>query len=202
MVPRVAGLVGLALLGGGLAAAWPRPPAEGSADVAFARDMSAHHAQAVDLSVTMFKRAADPEVKRLAQDILLTQQAQIGQMSGWLMAWGRPLWGREAPMAGMDPAHMGMASAGEVQELENIPVPSAETQFLVLMRRHHQGGVAMATSALERVRRPEVRAFAERVVASQNSEIEVIDALLAPRMGHTPADRDHPPAEMDHMHHD
>ncbi|WP_322618867.1 DUF305 domain-containing protein [Deinococcus terrestris] len=65
----------------------------------FARDMSAHHAQPVTMSVTLFMRAADPAVKLLAQDLLLSEQAQIRQMRGWLMAWGRPLADREAPMA-------------------------------------------------------------------------------------------------------
>ncbi|MPY68265.1 DUF305 domain-containing protein [Deinococcus sp. SDU3-2] len=195
MAPWAAGLLSLALLSGGLAVAWPRPPAEGSPDVTFARDMSAHHAQAVDLSVTMFKRAADPAVKLLAQDILLTQQAQIGQMGGWLMAWGRPLAGREAPMAGMDPAHMGLASAKDMRDMETLPVRTAQTRYLVLMRRHHQGGVTMANSALAQVERPEVRAFAERVVAAQTSEIQAIDALLTKLMGQSQP-------EVDGMHHE
>lgn len=180
------GLIAAALLGGALAAVWPRPPAEDSAEVTFARDMSAHHAQAVDMSVTLFKRAADPAVKRLAQDILLTQQAQIGQMSGWLMAWGRPLAGQAAPMAGMDRASMGLASGQEVEKLASLPVNEAETFYLNLMRRHHQGGVMMAKSALQEVGRPEVRAFAGRVVTAQTSEIQAIDALLAGRGGASP----------------
>ena len=84
-------------------------PGETGPDVRFARDMSAHHIQAVEMSVTLLKRARDPAVRLLAQDIALTQQAQIGQMSGWLMAWGRPLAGREAPMAGMDRSEIGRA---------------------------------------------------------------------------------------------
>ncbi|GAA5514997.1 hypothetical protein Dcar01_03761 [Deinococcus carri] len=193
-----AGLLGVALLSSALALGWPRPPAEGSAAVTFARDMSAHHVQAVDMSVTLFKRAADPAVKLLAQDVILTQQAQIGQMQGWLMAWGRPLAGRDAPMAGMERASMGLASPAEERELQHLPVSTAETRYLVLLRRHHQGGVAMAKSALRTVQRPEVQAFAKRMVAAQTSEIKAIDALLARRMaGGQPAQ-----PEMDGMAHE
>ncbi|WP_081909085.1 DUF305 domain-containing protein [Deinococcus sp. YIM 77859] len=191
------GVLAAAVLGVGAAVTWPRPPTEGSPEVTFARDMSAHHAQAVDMSVTLFKRAADPAVKLLAQDILLTQQAQVGQMQGWLMAWGRPLAGTEAPMAGMDRASMGLASAGDVRQLQHLPVNTAQTRYLVLMRRHHQGGVAMAKSALKTVKRPEVRAFAERVVAAQTSEIQAIDALLKKRMT-----GGQPQPEMDGMQHE
>lgn len=176
-----AGLLGMLVAGGALALTWPRAPAEGSADVTFARDMSAHHAQAVEMSVTMVKRAADPAVKLLAQDILLTQQAQIGQMSGWLMAWGRPLAGTGAPMAGMDRVSMGLATPQQVRELASLPVKVAETQYLKVMRRHHQGGVRMAQSALKHVNRPEVRVFAGRVVTAQTSEMGAIDALLVKR---------------------
>lgn len=176
-----AGLATLAALG----AVWsvlPRPPGEASPEVSFARDMSAHHAQAVDMSVILLKRAADPAVRLLAQDILLTQQAQIGQMGGWLMAWGRPLSGRDAPMAGMNRSQMGLASASDVAQLQDLPVNTAQTRYLTLMRRHHQGGVAMARSALKTVKRPEVQAFAQRVVSAQTAEIQAIDALLAQRL--------------------
>ncbi|MBB5234280.1 DUF305 domain-containing protein [Deinococcus budaensis] len=195
-----ASLAAAVLLGGTLAALWPDTPGEASAEVTFARDMSAHHAQAVDMSVTLFQRAADPAVKLIAQDILLTQQAQIGQMSGWLMAWGRPLAGREAPMAGMDRQAMGLASEQEARELAYLPVKETETRYLTLMRRHHQGGVDMAKLALNTVKRPEVRAFAQRVVTAQTSEIGAIDALLAARGANPPSAQSEP--EMDGMHHE
>lgn len=175
------GVLAAVVMGLGTAAMWSRPPVEGSAEVTFAREMSAHHAQAVDLSVTLLKRAADPAVKLLAQDILLTQRAQIGQLRGWLLAWGRPLAGRASPMAGIDRASMGLADARDERDLQRFPVYIAETRYLVLMRRHHQGDVTMARSALQTVRQPDVRAFAERVVA-QTTELHAIDALLNKRM--------------------
>jgi uncharacterized protein (DUF305 family) len=184
------------------AATWPKWPSSTSPDVQFARDMSAHHTQAVTMSVTLLKRAADPAVKLLAQDVALTQQAQIGQMSGWLMAWGQPLSGSEAPMAGMNPKEMGLASPDEVRQLNSVPVALAERQYLTLMRQHHQGGVAMAQSALNRVKRPEVRAFAERTVVAQTSELRAIDALLAQRGERPTVPLPADPAPMDQMNHD
>jgi uncharacterized protein (DUF305 family) len=179
---------------------WPRAsgldlPAETSPEVSFARDMSAHHAQAVAMSVTLLKRASDPAVRLLAQDIALGQQSQIGQMSGWLMVWGRPLSGLEPPMAGMDRAAMGLASSADERSLDKLAPVQAERRFLTLMRRHHLGGVSMASEALKTVERPEVRAFAERVVAAQTSEITVIDAMLAKRPGTDPVPAPMPPME-------
>jgi len=174
------------------------PPGESSPEVRFARDMSAHHRQAVDMSVTLLKRARDPQVRLLAQDLLLTQQAQIGQMSGWLMTWRRTPGGPEAPMAGMDLKEMGLASPAEVATLNTFPVGLAETRYLALMRQHHLGGVAMAKAALNTVKRPETRAFAQRVISAQTSEITAIDAMLKARMN-----QDAPTAsEMGDMPHD
>src|SRR3712207_6318982 len=62
-------------------------PAEGSPEVRFARDMMAHHEQAVEMALLIRERSADEELRQLALDIALTQQAQIGQMQGWLAVW-------------------------------------------------------------------------------------------------------------------
>jgi len=165
----------------------PKVPSETGPEVRFARDMIAHHTQAVDMSVILLKRAKDPAVRLLAQDLALTQQAQVGQMSGWLMVWGRAPSGKEPPMAGMNRADMGLASPAEVSALSRLSVGLAETRYLALMRQHHLGGVAMAKSALREVKRQEVRAFAERVVAAQTAEITTIDVMLKSRMSSTSA---------------
>lgn len=169
-------LVGLGLLAAGWSAR--RPPGEASAEVRFARDMAAHHAQAVELSLTLLDRSADPAVRLLAKDIVLTQQAQIGQMQGWLAAWNRPNSGAQAPMAGMDRAGMGLASPAQLQALRTLPVGAAERDYLSLMVRHHQGGVAMAQSALQGRLRPEVATLARAIVLSQQTEIGNLRRLL------------------------
>ncbi|GGL14521.1 hypothetical protein GCM10010844_36620 [Deinococcus radiotolerans] len=179
-------MLGVAALGGAATAATfllstPRPPTQGSADVRFLRDMRAHHAQAVEMSVTLLKRAEDADVRLLAQDITLTQQAQIGQMSGWLTAWGHPVAGAQPPMQGMNRAAMGLASARDVRALENRPITVATRQYLLLMRAHHLGGVAMARAALKEARHPLVVTFARTVVTSQAAEVRAIDALLTAR---------------------
>ena len=66
-------------------------PAENSADVGFARDMSDHHIQAVQMASLLYDRTEDEEMRILAYDILTTQQGQIGIMGGYLDAWGYSL---------------------------------------------------------------------------------------------------------------
>ncbi len=45
---------------------------------------------------------------------------------------------------------------------------SADARFIVMMIPHHQGAIAMAELALQRSKRPEIRALAERIRTSQS----------------------------------
>ena len=154
----------------------------GSPAVGFARDMAAHHAQAVEMAVLLRDRTDDPEMRQLALDITLTQQAQIGQMRGWLAVWGLPQASTEPAMAwmGMPTTGLmpGMATRDELEALRAAEGLAAEGQFLQLMLRHHQAGVAMAAAILERAAPPAVKDLAQSIAASQQSEIAYMQDLL------------------------
>jgi uncharacterized protein (DUF305 family) len=47
---------------------------------------------------------------------------------------------------------------------------SADAHFIVMMIPHHEGAIAMADLALQRSKRPEIRALAERIRTSQSQE--------------------------------
>src|SRR4051794_41941230 len=89
--------VALLLIGGGLAVSMgigqQHPPTADSVDAGFARDMSLHHLQAVEMANVALDRSRDPEVRRLAFDISTTQNNQVGRMRGWLALWGLPVSG-------------------------------------------------------------------------------------------------------------
>lgn len=157
-------------------------PAEGSAEVGFARDMSTHHAQAVEMAEIARGRTSDPEIRTLAIDIALTQQAQIGQMRGWLDVWGHPAAGRDAPMAWMGRPTTGllpgMATPEELARLRDLPVTEADGRFLELMIAHHRAGAEMAEGIVQRTRRPAVLRLARAIAASQQSEIAAMEELL------------------------
>jgi uncharacterized protein (DUF305 family) len=67
-----------------------RTPGEDSPEVGFARDMMVHHAQAVQMAEIVRDKTENEEIRTLATDIALTQQAQIGMMQSWLEVWGLP----------------------------------------------------------------------------------------------------------------
>lgn len=157
--------------------------AESSPEAGFARDMSVHHAQAVEISLIARDRTQDPDIRTLATDILLTQQFQIGQMQGWLDGWKLLPTGRDPPMAWMGHAMMGplmpgMATPEAIAALPALTPQELDVEFLRMMIRHHTSAVAMANAALARARLPEVRRLAEAIVASQRAEIALMQDLL------------------------
>ena len=174
-------------------------PAADSVDVGFAQDMTVHHTQAVQMATVAYPRAVDPYVRSLAFDVMTSQQAQIGQMQGWLALWGRALqpagnymtWMTNAPgrsMAGMSAdtgggvaVMPGMASPAELEKLRASTGPALDTLFLQLMLRHHQGGAGMLNYAAEHAVEPVVRNFAKQVASTQHSEAGYLESLLSQR---------------------
>lgn len=178
----------------------PSTPTDSSVEAGFARDMQVHHAQAVEMSLLVRDRSADEDIRLLAQDIMLTQQQQGGQMFAWLALWGLPQASSAPAMAWMDHsgahAHEGTSEAGadagampglateeQMDALRAAEGVDAERIYLALMIPHHLGGVEMAEAALEHDLEPVVQRLADAVVAAQNAEIEVLTEMLDERGG-------------------
>lgn len=162
-----------------------REPGDSSAEAGFARDMAVHHAQAVEMAEIVRDKTESGEIRTMAADMALTQQAQIGQMQGWLAVWGLPMTGAEPAMSWMghptEGRMPGMASPEEINRLRNAPPDEADKLFLELMIPHHQAAVPMAEAVLERTDRPEVERLADAIVASQRGEIEIMREMLQNR---------------------
>ena len=166
-------------------------PGEDSADAGFARDMSVHHAQAVEMAEIVRDKTQSEEIRLMAADLALTQQGQIGRMQGWLDAWNLPVTGTEPAMSWMghptEGRMPGMASPEEIERLQNAPPEEADRIFLQLMIPHHQAAVPMAQAVIERSDRPEVDNLAGAIAASQKGEIETMKEMLEERGAEAPA---------------
>ncbi|MFF3626913.1 DUF305 domain-containing protein [Streptomyces sp. NPDC002164] len=186
------GLVALMLAGrsSGDSAEPPAAPAETSADVGFARDMSIHHQQAVEMSFIVRDRTSDVEVRRLAYDIINTQANQRGMMLGWLEMWGRPKSSGAPAMTWMghtftprgDGSLMpGMATDTELDALQKAEDRDAEVLYLKLMTAHHRSGAEMARAAADAAGTEEIKNLAAGMVRGQQSEIGLMADMLKER---------------------
>jgi uncharacterized protein (DUF305 family) len=198
-IVAVAALFALAFTAGRVAAA-PQSPGNNSADAGFARDMQAHHSQAVEMSRIVRDQTDDVVVRTIAYDIAMTQQHQIGQMYAWLEEWGLPQSSdadRMAWMAGSGHAHTedgnegdtatvprnglmpGMATPEEMQALSEASGEDAERLYLELMIEHHEAGADMARAGAELAQEPRVRELAQKMAEGQVIEIVEMEKLLA-----------------------
>lgn len=184
-------LVALALVGGFLLGR-PSYPLDTGADAGFLRDMSAHHAQAVDMSMIILDKTEDVELHTVATDMARTQQAQIGMMQGWLTAWGLNSRSAEPPMTWMaDHEHGGEGEAPETMpglatdedlvRLSDAEGEEAEVLFLELMIAHHLGGIEMAEAEVDLGNEELVTSFAQGMIDAQSVEIENMERMLDKR---------------------
>jgi uncharacterized protein (DUF305 family) len=182
----------------------PAAPSDNSVAAGLARDMTDHHAQAVDMATIIQFRTRDPAIRTLATDIALTQTNQMGQMQGWLNLWNLSI-GRSGPAMAwmtqdggmnmgsgstMDPSMMrlrpdglmpGMATQAQVNQLRTLPPAEADRLFLQLMIAHHRGGVAMARTALAETTEPVVVRLCRTIVTDQQLEIIQMTRMLQER---------------------
>jgi uncharacterized protein (DUF305 family) len=122
------------------------PNAHVDADVAFVRDMAAHHAQALEMASLAPERAQDERVKALADRIAAGQQPEIAVMQAWLRDKGLP----EVDLtAGHRHGMPGMASEQDLFSLRESTGRDFDRRFLQLMTAHHEGALAMAEAASE-----------------------------------------------------
>ncbi len=179
--------------------------APGPVDIGFSRDMVVHHTQGVSMANLAQQHTADAEIRVVAFDVGSTQQADIGEMNGWLDLWGVPrissdpvmAWMAATGMSGMAMSSMGMSSGAgpgadgavmpgmattaEMRDLGGLTGASSDVYFLQLMIRHHQGGLAMMRDAAGQATLAPVRLFAAKMRAAQDREISIMTQMLAAR---------------------
>lgn len=163
-------------------------PEDGGPEAGFARDMQAHHAQAVQMAFIIRDKTDDETLRAITYDIITTQQQQIGQMFAWLEQWDLPAtsegpsmaWMPDMPDMDHDNGPMpGMATQSEIARLQRLDGIWAEKLFLRLMIDHHRAGIAMARAVQPLTDDPQVTTLAISITKAQRAEIEQMNRLVA-----------------------
>jgi uncharacterized protein (DUF305 family) len=170
-------------------AASPAATANAPADVQFMQGMIGHHAQALVMTDLVAARTKNPELRKLALRIEVSQRDEIALMRTWLTRRGEtapdPLAhaGHDAGHAAH--AHMpGMLSDAQLAQLRAAKDAEFDRLFLTFMIQHHDGALVMVRELFASERggqETEIFQFASDVDADQQMEIARMRRMLTDR---------------------
>ncbi len=141
----------------------------GESETMFATMMIPHHQQAIEMSELALANSSNDDVRKLAQQIIDAQAAEIEQMQAWIDGHGHEVHG--------DHGMAGMASEEELATLKTLQSPEFDELFLNLMIVHHEGALDMV-SMLDGTDKAEAKELAQHIEEVQKAEIALMKQLL------------------------
>jgi uncharacterized protein (DUF305 family) len=148
-------------------------------DQAFIDAMVPHHREAIEMAEAANDRGlTQSELKKIAGDIIESQQREIDQMLAWREEWfgSRTLGPIRPEVLGVPESELGMehGSADEVAGAADVDMKFAE-----MMIPHHEGAIAMAEAADKRGQHPELKELAGGIIEAQQREIGIMEKYAA-----------------------
>ena len=133
---------------------------DNSYDVHFIDSTIEHHAGVIAMAEQALKEGQSVAAKDLAQKSMTAAQKEIDQLKAW-----RTQWHPNAPVMKDDMASMGSMGIGS-----DTATPF-DKRFAAAMISHHQGSIDMAKDGLGQLEHPELKQFAEQLIAGEQAEI-------------------------------
>ena len=147
-------------------------------DTAFAKSMLGHHHGAVDMAKIELKYGTDETMRKLAKDIIDSQQLEIDIINKWLAS--HP----DAPKPKPNTQAMQQAYTAGMQAMHDdmmtgIANPIPDMAFARGMLPHHRGAVDMAMIQLQYGTDKEMRKLAQDIIDAQQPEIIWLQEWIA-----------------------
>lgn len=168
-------------------------------DIGFSQSMIIHHDQAISMA-GIVRGKVSSNIDLLAYGVLTAQLQEIGQMKGWLTAWGQRVTPpAKAAMAWVENAENvtdvqdllyitlcksaqgqmpGMLNVDEFNRLRSFTGAELERNFLESMIKHHEAAIPMARFAVNNGKSLLVKGLAKALIREQNAEITMMKKLL------------------------
>lgn len=132
-------------------------------DVAFMRALIPVHEEAVEIAMAATLNADHTQVLKWNQAVVERKNAEVRQMVAWLKGMGA------------QPAkrNVGVQTAN-VKKMRQLKDAALEKAYLPLMASHLEQSAALAQLASKKASSAAVRAFAAKVVKTENSEASML----------------------------
>ena len=144
----------------------------------FVLEMTPHHEGGINMAKAIVKYGSNPEVKKIAENIITSQEAQIPIMKELASKFEK-----EKPSDKQNNKNY-INEYNKVKEtmfnqMESVTITNdADVNFLQQMIYHHEGAIAMANNILKYTKDPELKKLAENIVSSQSKGVKEMRALL------------------------
>ncbi len=145
-------------------------------DLRFIDSMIPHHQGAIEMAKGVLTKTKRPEMKQLAEAIIVAQNREIERMQQWRKTWYSKasdtpiMWhsqmNHSMPMTDEHMSNMMMSmNLGDADD-------EFDLRFINAMIPHHEGALTMAKDALSKTKRSEIKELAEDILTSQQKEID------------------------------
>ncbi len=134
----------------------------------FIEGMIPHHLEAVMTSKEVLARGGTtPEIKKLAENIVMAQEKEINMMKSWYQTW------YGTPYTEVSNTYKPM-----MRELEGQSGVTLDRTFLEDMIMHHMGAIMMAESVAPYIEHDEIKELTKTIKTSQSKEIADMQEML------------------------
>jgi len=142
----------------------------------FVAMMVPHHQGAIGMAEAELSYGHNERLRRLAQEIIVTQQEEIAEMRLALVSAAASLstGSEEASFLAKTDAAMARMMAG----MKIKPSNDVDRDFVAMMVPHHQGAIDMAEAELSYGHNEPLRGLAQEIIATQEQQIVVMRRAL------------------------
>lgn len=153
-------------------------PNTGNVNLDFVLEMIPHHEGGINMAKAIVKYGSNPEVKKIAENIITSQESQIP-----IMQQLKAKFEKEKPSSKAD-SEKYLEEYNKVKdkmfkEMQGVEITNnVDANFLQEMIYHHEGAIGMAKDILKYTKDPELRKLAENIVTTQSKCVEEMTALL------------------------
>ncbi len=170
MKPLLAALISALLLAGCGGDGDSAASGDGGVDRAFVADMVPHHESAVEMAEIAQQRGKSAFVRKLAADIIRTQQAEIATLRSEDEALAS---------TGVKPGSLGVPAHMMGMDDDPAALRTADPfdrAFIEMMIPHHEGAIEMAKAEIAKGSDPELKSLAQQIIDAQQREIDQMRA--------------------------
>ncbi|CEQ21438.1 DUF305 domain-containing protein [Paraclostridium sordellii] len=150
----------------------------GNVNLDFVLEMIPHHEGGIDMAKAIIKYGNNEDVKKIAQNIVTSQEAQIPLMQQLKAKF------EKEPLSTKEDSQNYIKDYDEIKstmfkEMQSVPLTdSADETFLRQMIYHHEGAIAMSKNILKYTQNAKLKSLAENIVTTQSQGVDEMKNLL------------------------